>query len=72
MKISGTATVEFNFPVEEDFENFAVIDEQGREAVFDVIRKDAYCMKTTSPINLRVRLIATVILSSWLSMRLSQ
>lgn len=52
MKISGTATVEFNFPVEEDFENFAVIDEQGREAVFDVIRKDAYCMKTTSPINL--------------------
>ena len=31
MKISGTATVEFNFPVEEDFENFAVIDEQAEK-----------------------------------------
>lgn len=52
MNVSGTAEVECNFPVEESFKNFVVLDENGTEIKFDVIRKDDYCMKTTSPINL--------------------
>ena len=41
MKISGTATVEFNFPVEEDFENFAVIDEQAEELFSRLVKQIA-------------------------------
>ena len=35
--------------MEEDFENFAVIDEQGREAVFDVIRKRRILYENNKP-----------------------
>lgn len=52
MKVSGAVEVEFNFPIEEEFNNFVILDEQGEEVLHDIIRKDAYCMKTTSPINL--------------------
>ncbi len=52
MTLSGTANVEFNFPVEERFDNFVIIDENGKEVMYDIIRKDSYDMKTTSPINL--------------------
>lgn len=52
MTLSGTAEAEFNFPVEEGFDNFVIIDENGNEVLYDIIRKDSYDMKTTSPINL--------------------
>lgn len=52
MKISGMSQCEFNFPMEEEVNNFVILDENGREVPYDVIRKDSYCMKTTSPINL--------------------
>ena len=52
MKMSGTSQCEFNFPMEEEVDNFVILDENGREVPYDIIRKDLYCMKTTSPINL--------------------
>lgn len=52
MTLSGTTEAEFNFPVEEGFDNFVILDENGNEVLYDVIKKDLYDMKTTSPINL--------------------
>ncbi len=49
---TGLCTVECNFPVTESFNNFTILDENGKSVPFEVIRRDVFSLKTTSPINL--------------------